>query len=119
MMERSAAEAFARVWIAAWNAHDLPAILAHYADNVVFHSPRIAAVLGGSAASVSGKPALSDYWSRALEITPELKFELSSVLVGSDALTILYRNQRGEDVAETLMFEGGDDQVTRGVATYR
>ena len=28
-------------------------------------------------------------------------------------------NQRGEDVAETLIFEGGDDQVTRGVATYR
>jgi ketosteroid isomerase-like protein len=118
-MERSAAEAFARAWIAAWNAHDLAAILVHYADEVVFHSPRIAAVLGGSAPSVSGKAALSDYWSRALELTPELKFELTAVLVGSDALTILYRNQRGEDVAETLIFEGGSDRVTRGIATYR
>ena len=30
------ADAFARAWIAAWNARDLDSILAHCADGVVF-----------------------------------------------------------------------------------
>src|SRR3954468_830014 len=117
-MERSRAERFAQDWIAAWNAHDLVSILAHYAENIVFHSPRIAAVLGTSQSSVRGKDALRDYWSRALAATAELKFDLTSVLVGSDALTILYRNHRGEDVAETVLFEAGGDLVTRSIAAY-
>jgi ketosteroid isomerase-like protein len=104
--------------VAAWNAHDLAAILAHYAEDIVFHSPRIADVLDTPASSVSGKAALRDYWTRALALTPALKFELESVLVGSDALTILYRNQQGQQVAETLVFEAGGDLVTRGFAAY-
>src|SRR5579872_2845732 len=104
-MERARAERFTRDWLAAWNAHDLAAILAHYAEDVVFHSPRIATLLGTAKPSVHGKAELADYWSRALAMSPELRFELNSVLVGSDALTILYRNQRGEEVAETVIFE--------------
>jgi ketosteroid isomerase-like protein len=44
MLEPSRAERFAADWIAAWNSHDLDVILSHYADDVVFHSPRIALV---------------------------------------------------------------------------
>jgi ketosteroid isomerase-like protein len=117
-MERPAAEAFARDWVAAWNAKDLAAILAHYADDIVFHSPRIAAVIGTAKPSVSGKAELRDYWSRALALSAALKFELGSVLVGSDALTILYRNHRGEEVAETLVFDADSDLVTRSIAAY-
>ena len=40
-MERESAERFAAAWIAAWNSHDLARILAHYTEDVVFHSPRI------------------------------------------------------------------------------
>jgi ketosteroid isomerase-like protein len=117
-MDRSCAEHFAREWIAAWNDHDLAAILAHYAEDVVLHSPRIAAVLGTAQPSVRGKDALRDYWVRALETAPELKFEFKSVLVGSNALTILYRNHRQQEVAETLRFEEGSDLVSEGFATY-
>ncbi len=35
MIDRPFAEHFAAEWIAVWNSHDLEAILAHYADNVV------------------------------------------------------------------------------------
>ena len=41
-MARPDADSFAREWVAAWNDHDLDAVLSHYADGVVFHSPRIA-----------------------------------------------------------------------------
>jgi hypothetical protein len=40
------------------------------------------------------------------------------VLVGGDALTILYRNQRGQDVAETVIFDIGGELVTRSIAAY-
>lgn len=36
-----AAEAYAREWIDAWNSLDLKRILSHYAEDVVFKSPRV------------------------------------------------------------------------------
>ncbi len=48
-MSRPDPESFARDWVAAWNDHDLDAVLAHYADGIVFHSPRIAQVMGTGA----------------------------------------------------------------------
>lgn len=38
-MSPQAASDFANDWIRAWNARDLPAILAHYADDCVLHTP--------------------------------------------------------------------------------
>jgi hypothetical protein len=84
----------------------------------VFHSPRIARVMGNGAASVFGKAALRDYWTRALERSHELFFELENVLTGSDALTLLYTNHREELVAETFVFDG-DGEVRESIAAYR
>src|SRR5438270_868337 len=39
MLTRDAALALADAWSRAWNAHDLDAILSHYADDVEFVSP--------------------------------------------------------------------------------
>ena len=79
---------FAREWVKAWNDHDLEAILAHYADDVVFHSPRIRMVTGRDIDSVTGKTALRSYWGAALEQARDLYFEIDQVLTGSDAFTI-------------------------------
>ncbi|MDO8290130.1 MAG: nuclear transport factor 2 family protein [Parvibaculum sp.] len=116
-MDRDAAEAFARTWVAHWNARDLEAILGHYSEDIVFHSPRIAQVMGGNSASVFGKAALRDYWARALKASPDLHFEYDAVFTGSDALTILYRNQRGNRVTETFIFSA-NGQVVRAIAAY-
>ena len=115
--EKIDAESFARQWIEAWNGRNLEAVLSHYSDSVVFHSPRIAVVTGEAKQSVNGKAELRRYWTRALELAPDLHFELSSVLVGSDALTILYRNHRGQNAAETLLF-GADGLVVQGIAAF-
>jgi hypothetical protein len=116
-MEQSHAEAFATEWIEAWNAHDLVRILSHYADDIIFRSPRIALVLNEPRTFVSGKDALRDYWRRALERSPSLHFTLDRIYFGSDSLTIAYRNHRGEQAAETFVFRS-DGLVVESIATY-
>jgi hypothetical protein len=118
MLDKAKAEAFARAWMSAWNDRDIDRILAHYSDGVVFHSPRIALVMGTRAVSISGKAALRDYWTKALERSPELFFELENVLTSSDAITLLYTNHREELVAETFLFDR-DGEVHESVAAYR
>lgn len=117
MIDRAWAEKFADEWIAAWNSYDLNAILSHYADDVVFRSPRIAAVMGEPVAFVSGKPALARYWTKALSQIKDLRFHLERVYVGSDSLAISYRNHRGQHVVETFVFNDAG-LVKESVATY-
>lgn len=117
MIDRNFAERFARDWAAAWNDRDLDAVLMHYADGVVFQSPRISRVLGVDQPSLEGKEALRDYWTEALEKAPRLYFEIDRVLIGSDAVTILYTNHREEYVAETFLF-GDDRRVRLSVVAY-
>jgi hypothetical protein len=108
---------FSREWVQAWNDHDLDAILAHYAEGVVFHSPRIRVVTGRDVDSVIGTEELRAYWGAALGKLRDLFFEIDQVLVGSDALTILYTNERSQSVAETFVF-GPHGLVTQSIATY-
>lgn len=117
MIDRQWAECFAADWIALWNSRDLDAILAHYADEIVFHSPRIAAVVGEPIDFVSGKAALARYWGKALAHAKDLRFELDRVYVGGDSLTIGYRNQRGQHVVETFVFNT-HGLVVESIATY-
>lgn len=117
MIDTDFATAFARDWAKAWNDHDIEAILSHYAEDIVFHSPRIRLVTGRDVDFVFGKAALRDYWSRALEASRDLFFEIDRVHVGSDALTILYTNQRQQSVAETFVF-GPERTVKASIAAY-
>lgn len=106
---------FAAEWIAAWNGRDLDRILSHYAEDIVFLSPNAERVTGNG--RVMGLGALRSYWRRGLDAQPHLHFEFESVLVGHEALTILYRNHRGQQVAETVEFDAAG-KVTRSVACY-
>jgi ketosteroid isomerase-like protein len=115
-MDADTAQRFTRAWVQAWNDHDLEAILSHYAEDVVFHSPRIRMVTGRDVDSVSGKAELRAYWSAALDKLRNLYFEVDKVLVGGDALTILYTNERSQYVGETFIFAGG--KVIRSIAAY-
>lgn len=117
-MDTTKAEAFARDWLAAWNDRDLERILSHYSEEIIFHSPRISKVMGKDVMSVFGKRALRDYWTKALALAPQLFFELDDILIGSDALTILYTNHREELVAETFILDQ-DGKVVRSIAAYR
>ena len=108
---------FSSRWLAAWNDHDVEAVLLHFTDDVTFTSPAAARVIADSAGVVHGKPALRAYWTTALELIPDLRFELLGVYAGVDTVVINYRNQRGGLVNEVLIF---DEQglVRAGHGTY-
>ena len=108
---------YADEWVRAWNAHDVDAVLGHFADDVVFTSPVAARVVPESGGVVRGKAALRDYWTAALTAHPDLRFDVVDVYRGESTLVINYRNHRGELVNEVLTFDG-DGLVREGHGTY-
>jgi len=108
---------FAHHWIAAWNSHDLDAIISHYAEEVVLTSPVAARILNTPSGTVQGKNALRNYFSRGLEAYPNLHFELLDVMRGLRSAVLCYLNQNGTKTAEFMEF-GEDEKVVRVVANY-
>jgi hypothetical protein len=109
-------EPFVQQWLSAFNAHDIEAVLEHFADDVVFTSPVAARVVPDSGGVIRGKEALRAYWTTALERIPDLQFELLGIYTGIDTLVINYRNQIGGLVNEVLTF--ADGRVVAGHGTY-
>lgn len=97
--------AFADDWQAAWNAHDLDRILAHYAGDVVFRSRKAIPLTGG--AVIRGREALRAYWAAALARQPDLHFTVLDVFHGPDMIVLTYQNHHGTRAAETLRFGAG------------
>ena len=116
MITPAFASAFAAEWIAAWNAHDLDRILAHYADDFEMSSPIIRSLAGAASGTLLGKPAIRAYWEKALAAIPGLHFELLDVLTGAHSVTLYYRGHRGL-VAEVFHF-GANGKVVKAFAHY-
>ena len=117
MTTESDAAAFAREWIAAWNSHDLDAIVSHYDPNVVLTSPVAAKILSEPSGTVSGIVALRNYFKKGLELFPELHFELFDVMSGLSTVVLCYKNQKGTKSAEFMEF-GKNGKVIRVAANY-
>ena len=119
-MTRDEALAFARAWVDAWNRRDVAAIMAHFAEDAVFTSPK-AAVFAGEA-FVRGKPALAAYWQRASAGIAELHFTLDRALWDPEAreLLVLYDARIGgatRRACELMRFDADGRQVA-GEALY-
>lgn len=98
--------AFAKSWIGAFNARDVDAILAHYAESVEHSSPTVVRLLGEPTGIVRGKAALRAYFVKALESAgPGLHYEVTKTFVGAHGLTLLYNRSGGKFVAETFHFD--------------
>jgi ketosteroid isomerase-like protein len=110
------AREFASGWIDAWNTHDLDRVLAHYAEDFEMSSPFIAEMAGEKSCRLRGKPAVRAYWAKALQLIPDLRFDLLEVLTGVDSLVIRYRGHRGP-AAEVLRF-GPNGEVVAASAHY-
>lgn len=111
------ARTLAKDWIAAWNAHDLDAILTHYDDAVELTSPAAAQLLGTPDGKVTGKENLRVYFQRGLAAYPDLRFQLKEVLLGMNGIVLYYKNQKGSKTAE-FMEVNAAGKVTRVVANY-
>lgn len=99
-------QTFARAWVDAWNAHDVEAVLSHFAQDVVFTSPVAAQLFDDCDGVLRGKSALRAYWTRGLQLIPDLRFEVVGVYAGISTIVIHYRNHKGGLVCEVLRFEG-------------
>jgi hypothetical protein len=116
-MDKQFAERFAADWIDSWNAHDLERVLSHYADDLEMSSPAIVHIAGEPSGTLRGKTAIGRYWKRALELIPDLHFELVSVLAGVSSITLYYKGARGRLSAEVFHF-GAGHKVVKAFAHY-
>ena len=107
---------FADEWIEAWNSHNLERILAHYSDDFVMSSPRIAQIAGEPSGILQGKAAVAAYWSKALQMLPDLKFRLIGTFSAADSLAIHYEGTSGF-VVEVFFFDAAG-LVCRAAAHY-
>jgi len=117
MTTESEATKFARQWVAAWNSHDLDAIMSHYDADVVLTSPVAAKILDDPSGTVEGNAALRNYFKRGLEVYPNLHFELLDVMHGLFSIVLCYKNQKGTKTAEFMEF-AKNGKITRVVANY-
>lgn len=116
MIDKNFADHFAREWIDSWNSHDLSRILSHYSDDFEMSSPVIIQVAGEPSGTLKGKDAVGAYWAKALTVIPELRFELITMLIGVNSITLYYQGARGM-AAEVFHFDP-DNKVSRAYAHY-
>ncbi len=107
----------AAAWIAAWNAHDLDAILALYADDVVFSAPTVVRRWNVPDGILRGKAALREHFRRGLELVPTLHFEQEEVFLSPGGYAVLYRRENGHRVIDVAELDE-QDQIRVGRAYY-
>lgn len=95
MIDKTLAGHFAADWIEAWNTHDLKRILLHYTDDFEMSSPLIKKITGEPSGTLKGKAAVGAYWATALQLIPNLHFELVTTLFGVNSITLYYEGHRG------------------------
>ncbi|MGD9814179.1 MAG: nuclear transport factor 2 family protein [Hyphomonadaceae bacterium] len=108
---------FAKRYYEAWNARDLNAICALYAEDIEFSSPYIAALGFSPDGVIHGKQMLRLYFEKALERAPQLTFTPEALFVGARGHTLIYRNHRGERTAEHHELDSLG-LIVRAEATY-
>lgn len=118
------ADAFVAEWMAAWNSHDVERILEHYADDVEYSSPFIAAMAQpdgpGSDGRLVGKDAVRAYFAAALGKYSDLHFDPPMhVAGGAGSVSFVYESVNGLTAVETLVFVPGSRIVARAHCHYR
>ncbi len=101
----------ARGWFAAFNAHDLEALLALYADDARHFSPKLQQRRPETGGWVQGKEALRDWWRDAFDRLPTLRYEPTRLIADGTAIFMEYiRHVEGEAdlrVGEVLEVRNG------------
>jgi ketosteroid isomerase-like protein len=117
-ISQEAAERLAAEWIAAWNAHDLDRVLAHYAEDFEMRSPLIVQRGVDPSGVLRGKPAVRAYWQAALAAAvPPVRFELQGVYAGVGTVAIHYLSVGRRMVIELLELDA-EGRIARGHGIY-
>jgi ketosteroid isomerase-like protein len=109
--------ALGKQWIDAWNSHDLERILALYSDDSEMTSDKIPLLGLDPTGTLRGKDGLRQYWSKGLQLIPNLHFTLIDVYVSPDSLIVFYSNERGAKICEYLRLNA-DGKIRQGSANH-
>ncbi len=101
----------AHAWVEAFNAHDVPRLVALYAPDARHVSPKLRA-RGGDGAIV-GHAALAAWWADAVKRLPSLRYELTTVTADAQRVFIEYvRHVDGEPpMAVAEVFDVADGKI--------
>jgi acyl-CoA thioesterase FadM/ketosteroid isomerase-like protein len=119
-LTEASAQKLARDWVDAWNRRDVESVLAHFAEDAVFVSPKAQRFVGTP--RIVGKSALRAYWQTALSQLTTLEFTLDTALWSprTETLTVLYQAALGglpaTRAAEIMRFRAG--HIVHGEALY-
>lgn len=94
--------AHADAWLAAWKRRDLDAILACYAENVVFVAPTVVRRWGRPDGRLQGKAELRRHFELGLELAPDLTFAEEALLTSPGGYALLYRRENGNRVLDVV-----------------
>lgn len=98
-------------WLAAFNAHDIDALLDLYDDAAEHYSAQLRARRPETKGLVHGKKALRDWWQGSLDRLPSLRYEVTSLVADDARVSMEYmRHADGEEdrrVAEVLDVRNG------------
>ena len=104
--------AFADRWVSNWNRKDVEAVLSCFSENVLFTSPRAAAVLGSPI--VQGKSRLREYWTKAISRIQTIRFTLDYVISDGDRIGIVYISEiNGKKLRSVEFLCFGEDGLIR------
>ena len=81
----------AQAWLDAFNAHDVPALVALYADDCTHTSPKIRALHPETGGKLVGKAALTRWWTDAIERLPQLRYEATAIVGDERRVVIEYQ----------------------------
>ena len=86
----AATAAIGRAWLDAFNAHDVDALVALYADDATHTSPKIRALYPATGGKLVGKPALAAWWRDANARLPGLRYEPTAIVADEARVLIEY-----------------------------
>jgi 8-oxo-dGTP diphosphatase len=101
----------AKRWLSTFNARDLDALLALYADDAVHISPKLRDRRPETCGEIRGKAALRAWWADAFARLPGMAYDERAITTSHDRVVLEYlRRVPGEAdliVAESYVVKGG------------
>ena len=89
-------------WLAAWNAHDVEAIMSCCAADAIVVANTVVTRWGRRQSSIHGKAAVREHFTRELMRARDLAMTRETLLVTPGAYALLYRRENGDRELQTI-----------------
>ncbi|MGA2123972.1 MAG: nuclear transport factor 2 family protein [Acidimicrobiales bacterium] len=99
-------------WLAAWNSHDLDAIMSCYSPDVDFVAPTVVQRWGREDGRLHGKVELRRHFERGLVLAPHLTFTEVTFLSSPVGYALLYLRENNNRVLDVVELNA-DGQAAR------